>query len=127
METRSQQARLDQHNEQLQQLQYDVSEIKAAIKVWEVDHAAEEEFHTIVMPNIRVNNRRSIQGSINGFQRSVGDFDALMGGTPLILSQGSLNSRFPQRDGFTNFPWAAKKIKLPEFSGFDPRGWIKKA
>ncbi|KAD5508876.1 hypothetical protein E3N88_16579 [Mikania micrantha] len=27
----------------------------------------------------------------------------------------------------TGLPWAVKKIKLPEFSGFDPQGWIQKA
>lgn len=27
----------------------------------------------------------------------------------------------------STLPWAAKKIKLPEFFGFDPQGWIQKA
>ncbi|KAL4577127.1 hypothetical protein LXL04_013230 [Taraxacum kok-saghyz] len=27
----------------------------------------------------------------------------------------------------TTLPWAAKKIQLPDFSGFDPQGWIQKA
>ncbi|KAL4567311.1 hypothetical protein LXL04_022892 [Taraxacum kok-saghyz] len=25
------------------------------------------------------------------------------------------------------FPWSVKKVKLPEFHGFDPQGWIQKA
>jgi hypothetical protein len=29
--------------------------------------------------------------------------------------------------GSVGLPWAVKKIKLPEFSGFDPQGWIQKA
>jgi hypothetical protein len=27
----------------------------------------------------------------------------------------------------TYLPWVVKKVKLPEFSGFDPQGWINKA
>lgn len=27
----------------------------------------------------------------------------------------------------SGLPWSVKKIKLPEFNGFDPQGWIQKA
>ncbi|KAD6454165.1 hypothetical protein E3N88_08871 [Mikania micrantha] len=27
----------------------------------------------------------------------------------------------------SELPWAVKKVKLPEFSGFDPQSWIQKA
>jgi hypothetical protein len=42
-------------------------------------------------------------------------------------SYASSDARSGQSDGPAGIPWAVKKIKLPEFSGFDPQGWIQKA
>ncbi|KAJ9558566.1 LOW QUALITY PROTEIN: hypothetical protein OSB04_013180 [Centaurea solstitialis] len=37
------------------------------------------------------------------------------------------NDREGDRSSPEHLPWAAKKVKLPEFSGFDPQGWMTKA
>ena len=146
METRAQQARLDHHEEQLKQLQSDVLEIKTAIKAWETDRAEEEEFRKIVMAWVKQQGKQPNQ-DVGGPSRDSSGSTILP--TPLVgnipVSQGGVTpiSEFHQGGGIAmtggsplfglqsdspqGFPWAAKKIKLPEFHGFDPQGWIKKA
>ncbi|KAJ9548009.1 hypothetical protein OSB04_020552 [Centaurea solstitialis] len=153
METRGQQARLDQHEEQLQQLQADVSEIKSVLKTLEGDRAEEEEFRKLVMswakqqgkqPTIETGGPSMVSG--NPPVIPTPNFPTpLMGGVQTPLVGNDVSMQFPQHhSGATpqhggpfvfgpplgishGFPWAAKKVKLPEFSGFDPRGWITKA
>ncbi|KAJ9554042.1 hypothetical protein OSB04_018087 [Centaurea solstitialis] len=169
METRGQQARLDQHDEQLKQLQADVSEIKEAIKRWESDRADEEEFRALVMSWAKQQGKQPmadtvVSSTVAGTSPTIPIpvFPSTIAGTSPTIpipffpspSMGGVQSPFigsgvhthlPQfhegvtslvRDPFVSgpplgvmsgLPWAAKKVKLPEFSGFDPRGWITKA
>ncbi|KAJ9546446.1 hypothetical protein OSB04_018989 [Centaurea solstitialis] len=169
METRGQQARLDQHDEQLKQLQADVSEIKEAIKRWESDRADEEEFRALVMSWAKQQGKQpmadpGVSSTVAGTSPTIPIpvFPSTIAGTSPTIpipffpspSMGGVQSPFigsgvhthlPQfhegvtsqvRDPFVSgpplgvmsgLPWAAKKVKLPEFSGFDPRGWIMKA
>ncbi|KAJ9536791.1 hypothetical protein OSB04_un000015 [Centaurea solstitialis] len=150
METRGQQTRLDQHEEQLQQLQADVSEIKSMLKTLEGDRAEEEEFRKLVMSWAKQQGKQpttetggSSMASSNPPVIPTPNFPTPLMGD--VQTGNDVSMQFPQHhSGATpqhggpfvfglqlgtshGFPWAVKKVKLPEFSGFDPRGWITKA
>ncbi|KAM0062292.1 putative retrotransposon gag domain-containing protein [Helianthus debilis subsp. tardiflorus] len=47
------------------------------------------------------------------------------GSSGIVFS--TLDPKSDSSDPPSGLPWAVKKVHLPEFSGFDPQGWIRKA
>lgn len=121
METRSHQSRLDQHEEQLLKLQSDVQEIKSVVQALDSDRLDEAEFRKFVMSWVKQQDKQT-------------SFES---GGVSVLSGVSSNPQNPPGSGSSNngpqsgptdlLPWVAKKVKLPEFCGFDPQGWFQKA
>ncbi|KAJ9550331.1 hypothetical protein OSB04_014376 [Centaurea solstitialis] len=111
METRLQ-ARIEGHEGQIQQLQSDVLEIKATLKNMAEDQEEEREFRNYMMSWVK---------NQQGKNPEMADSS----GSGLFPPPFTANFRSDQ----TGNPQycAAKKIKLPEFGGYDPRGWITKA
>ncbi|KAD4179502.1 hypothetical protein E3N88_28093 [Mikania micrantha] len=112
METRTN-SRLDAQDVQIKQLQNDVLDIKASLQILEDDRAESVEFRKVVLAWMKHQEKQHTDGSSgSGFS---GNFFSNSG-----LKQGL-------DDSSTGVPWAVKKVKLPEFTGFDPQGWITKA
>ncbi|KAK1427816.1 hypothetical protein QVD17_16511 [Tagetes erecta] len=113
METRTN-SRLDAQDTQIKQLQSDVSEIKSTLKTLEDDRGESAEFRKVVLDWMKQQQKKQGDSSASGISSGAG-FSVF-------------RSRSDSMDDSSNgLPWAAKKVKLPEFSGFDPQGWIKKA
>ncbi|KAJ9561998.1 hypothetical protein OSB04_007158 [Centaurea solstitialis] len=94
--TRSEQGRLDAHEAHIQQLQADVTEIKATIKSVQADQGEQTEFHKFIMNWVKHQDKRAMDEEDDG--------------SGLLEKEGDSG-------------W---KVKLPEFSGFYPQGWITK-
>ncbi|KAD4983041.1 hypothetical protein E3N88_19712 [Mikania micrantha] len=107
METRTQNTRLDTHDQQIKQLQLDVAEIKQMIAD---DRNESSEFRKVMLSWVKQLEKRP--ASPNGTGPHVED---------------PFHTPPPFHPHPPPLPWAVKKVKLPEFSGFDPQGWIKKA
>ncbi|KAL8249810.1 hypothetical protein R6Q59_006678 [Mikania micrantha] len=105
--------RLEVQEQQIKQLQSDVQEIKTMLQSIEGDRVESAEFRQVVLVWMKQQEKRNVDGS-SGSGFSSGIFSS--SGTPPISS-----------DSMSGLPWAVKKVKLPEFSGFDPQGWIQKA
>jgi hypothetical protein len=111
METRTAQ-RLDAQDQQIKQLQSDLSAMKTS---WEADRLENSEFRKVVLDMLKKAEKGPILASPDS-----GIFSSDGGSGS---SNGSGSHGIPPR----GVPWAVKKIKLPEFTGFDPQGWIQKA
>lgn len=137
METRSVQQRLEQHEEQIQRLQSDVTEIKSVLKTLEEDRLEAGEFRKAMMGWLKQQGKQTDSGASNF---NSGLFSELGGGSGSGAGGGGFGSgggsglgggskgggEIPQ-GGAVVVPWTVKKVKLPEFYGFDPQGWIQKA
>ncbi|KAD5317071.1 hypothetical protein E3N88_17017 [Mikania micrantha] len=110
METRTTNVRLDAHENQIQQLQADVTDIKATLHSLEEERAESAEFRKVVLAWMKNQEKKSVDGSFGS------------GSSSNLFSNSG-----PTVDPPPGIPWAVKKIKLPEFNGFDPQGWIQKA
>jgi hypothetical protein len=120
-------SQLDAHDEQIKQLQIDVSDIKSSL---EADRVVNREFQAMVLELLKPMGKKSGDsgdGSALVFSSGGGNDSAsgvVAGGA--IGSGSGVHSGSPKEDS-TGAPWAVKKVKLPEFTGFDPQGWIQKA
>ena len=124
MVTRSEQNRLDAQEEQIQKLQADMAEIKSALQSMESEKEEQAAFRQFVMNWVKHQDKRP--GNEVGDESGLFEREADSG----FVSHPKMNSPFvSERDRLSPEPlqWAAKKVKLPEFSGLDPQGWIKKA
>lgn len=129
VETRSPASRLDHHDEQISQLQADVTLMQSKMDREQMEMG---EFRTYVMNWIKKQDKVA-EPSTGG---SSGGSSGMGSDSPFPQSSGVLNSGFgggslppPGGSGTPSggLPWAVKKVKLPEFYGFDPQGWIQKA
>ncbi|XP_024971758.1 uncharacterized protein LOC112510537 [Cynara cardunculus var. scolymus] len=128
METRSQMNRLKQHEEHIQRLQSDIQEIKVGMQAWESERAEEAEFRKMLMASVK---QQGVQpnlesGGPSGASNGSSIPHNSQGMSPPLQGDSSLSSG-PRWGSSDMLPWAAKKVKLPEFYGFDPQGWIQKA
>ncbi|KAD5316960.1 hypothetical protein E3N88_16906 [Mikania micrantha] len=112
METRTNTC-LDAQELQIKQLQSDVVEIKNTPKVLEEDRLESGEFRKVVLAWMKHQEKQHVEGSPGSgtFSNPHSHFGPILGPS----------------DSSSGVPWAVKKIQLPEFSGFDPQGWIQKA
>ncbi|XP_076920920.1 uncharacterized protein LOC143582177 [Bidens hawaiensis] len=113
METRTN-TRLDSQESQIKQLQSDVAEIRSSLTHIEADRAESAEFRKVVLSWMRQFEKKPSDSSGSGSGVSGMEFS----------SSGSPHASTVTPSGL---PWAVKKVKLPEFFGFDPQGWIQKA
>ncbi|XP_076894751.1 uncharacterized protein LOC143547139 [Bidens hawaiensis] len=118
METRTSSSRLDAQDSQIKQLQFDVADIHSSLKSLEEDRAESGEFRKVVLAWMAAQEKKAE------------DYSSASG----VSSGGLVFSDSRSRAGpsinidpASPLPWAVKKVKLPEFSGFDPQGWIQKA
>ncbi|KAD5960734.1 hypothetical protein E3N88_12206 [Mikania micrantha] len=108
METRNQNSRLDTHEQQIKQLQSDVSEIK---QLMNEDRTESTEFRKMMIAWMKQFEKRPDDSSGSGSGPKVNDpYDH------------HVHSPTPVDHHPPPLPWAVKKVKLPEFSGFDPQG-----
>jgi hypothetical protein len=123
METRTQN-RLDAQDVQIKQLHTDVTEIKTTLKALEIERAESSEFRKVVLELLKQKEKPSpVENPGSG-----GDSDDNSGVVFTKTGGSGAGARFSSMgDASTGLPWAVKKVKLPEFSGFDPQGWIQKA
>lgn len=127
-ETRSQAHRLDQHDEQIAQIQADVAEIKSAIQVLEADRVENADFRKIMLGWVKQQEKCPVfdagieSGVVPPSSKPSGGFHG--GGEWSSNGRGDTEGSPKPQEGL---PWAVKKIQLPEFYGFDPQGWIQKA
>ncbi|KAD5960576.1 hypothetical protein E3N88_12048 [Mikania micrantha] len=110
METRNQNSRLEVHEQQIKQLQSDVAEIK---QLMTDDRTESSEFRKVMLAWIKQYEKKP-ESSSSGSDAGPTLVDPFH--TP----------PFDSSHHSSPLPWAVKKVKLPEFSGFDPQGWIKK-
>ncbi|KAD1826805.1 hypothetical protein E3N88_42236 [Mikania micrantha] len=106
----NQTSRLDLHEQQINQLQQDVADIRSSISLLTDDRNEAIEFRKVVLAWMKSQGKQPVDTS-----GSSGGVFLGMGGGP------------DPTEPSTGLPWAVKKVKLPEFSGFDPQGWIQKA
>ncbi|KAL8237364.1 hypothetical protein R6Q59_018445 [Mikania micrantha] len=107
MEIRNQNYRLDVHEQQIKQLQSDVTEIKQLISDAHTDSV---EFRKLMLNWMKQFKKKSVASATLG----TGPFFNDPFKTPIhFFSHDSSSSQFT-------------KVNLPEFSGFDPKEWIKK-
>ncbi|KAM0045658.1 putative retrotransposon gag domain-containing protein [Helianthus debilis subsp. tardiflorus] len=109
----SQTSRLDAHEQQIHQLQSDVAEIKASLTTLNEDRAESAEFRKVVLAWMKSQEKKHMDDSLGS------------GSSGMVFSTSGPKS--DSSDPPSGLPWAVKKVKLPEFSGFDPQGWIQKA
>ncbi|KAM0042733.1 putative nucleotidyltransferase, Ribonuclease H [Helianthus debilis subsp. tardiflorus] len=117
METRSN-TRLDTQDAQIKQLQTvttqlqsDVAEIRNSFKAFEAERSESSEFRKVVLSWMAKQEKK---------------VDSLDSGDSVVFT-GFGTPPGPSSTSDSPLPWAVKKVKLPEFSGFDPQGWIQKA
>lgn len=124
IETRAHQTRLEAHDEQLKKLHSDVAEIKSTLKTLEVDRVESGEFRKIVLGWMK--NQESKASGPSDETSGSGTLMAPPVRPPFFGSKSPGDELSPPRDR-SDCPWAVKKVKLLDFSGFDPQGWIQKA
>ncbi|KAJ0468340.1 hypothetical protein HanIR_Chr14g0695511 [Helianthus annuus] len=105
-------SRLDTHEQQIRQLQSDVTEIKASLLVFNEDRTESAEFHKVVLAWMKSQKKKHIDDS----------FGSGSSGIVFSTSDPTSGPSYPP----SGLPWVVKKVKLFEFSGFDPQGWIQK-
>jgi len=96
--------------------------MKLAIQGLEAEKKENAEFRALM-----INWMRESKGKLREDSSSSTLHDGVrLEDTPLTTGgpTGRLMGENRHHDGL---PWAVKKIKLPEFQGFDPQGWIQKA
>ncbi|KAJ9547085.1 hypothetical protein OSB04_019628 [Centaurea solstitialis] len=122
--TRSEQHRLDSHEEAIHQLQADVTEIKSVLKSVQSYQGEQAEFRKFIMNWVKHQDKRVLdeEAEGSGFFEKEGESGWFSHPKPNVFLHKE-GDRFAANP----LPWAAKKVKLPEFAGFDPQGWIKKA
>ncbi|KAJ0680888.1 hypothetical protein HanPI659440_Chr16g0629461 [Helianthus annuus] len=109
----NQTARLDAHEQQIHQLQSDVAEIKASLTALNEDQADSVEFRKAVLAWMKLQEKKHVDDSSGS------------GSSGIVFS--TFGPKSGSSDPPSGLPWAVKKVHLPEFSGFDPQGWIQKA
>lgn len=118
-------SRLDIHEEQLQQLQSTLEDIRS---VWEVDRLEERNFRKFMLNWIQQQEKKSVGVSILSSDSEPYVTDPV---TPTSLGEkqaGEDISPFQSTlESSSGLPIAVKEEKLPEFFGFDPQGWLQKA
>ncbi|KAD6454476.1 hypothetical protein E3N88_09182 [Mikania micrantha] len=112
METRNV-TRLDAQEQLIQKMNSEFQEMKSTLQVLESDRAESVEFRQVMLAWMKKQEKQKFEGSSGS---------GVLGGH---VYNG--DSTWNGEDRPIGFPWAAKKVKLPEFSGFDPQGWIQKA
>ncbi|KAD4585314.1 hypothetical protein E3N88_22915 [Mikania micrantha] len=112
METRNV-TRLDAQEQLIQKLNADVLEMKSTLQSLEADRAESVEFRQVMLAWMKKQEKQKFEGSSGSG----------------VLGGHAFNGEYTWdgEDRPTGLPWAVKKVKLPEFSGFDPQGWIQKA
>ncbi|KAD5508517.1 hypothetical protein E3N88_16220 [Mikania micrantha] len=105
--------RLDNHAQQLKQLQSDVSDIKSFLLVLEADRAESSEFRQVVLAWMNNQEKSKRDGSSDS-----GPFSGI------FYSSGSNSTSI---DRPPTLPWAVQKVQLPDFDGYDPQGWLQQA
>ncbi|KAM0043609.1 putative nucleotidyltransferase, Ribonuclease H [Helianthus debilis subsp. tardiflorus] len=117
METRTN-TRLDTQDAQIKQLQTvtsqlqsDVAEIRNSFKSFEAERSESSEFRKVVLSWMAKQEKKA---------------DSSDSGDSVVFT-GFGTPPGPSNTSDSPLPWAVKKVKLPEFSGFDPQGWIQKA
>lgn len=113
METRTN-CRLDNQDAQIKQLQTDVADMRTSLAALETDRLESGEFRKVVLAWMSKQEKKTV-GESSGSGTSGGEF-TFSGSHP----------RSDLLDTSDSVPWAVKKVKLPEFSCFDPQGWIQK-
>ncbi|KAJ0483065.1 putative retrotransposon gag domain-containing protein [Helianthus annuus] len=109
----NQTARLDAHEQQIHQLQSDVAEIKASLTALNEDRADFVEFRKAVLAWMKSQEKKHVDDSSGS------------GSSSIVFSK--FGPKSGSSDPPSGLPWTVKKVHLPEFSGFDPQGWIQKA
>ncbi|KAK1435415.1 hypothetical protein QVD17_01178 [Tagetes erecta] len=107
----NQTSRLDLQEQHIQQLQSDVADMKTSLSALDADRAESAEFRKVMFAWMKSQEKKTAETSFGSGNSGVFSSD---------LKSGS-------GSGSPDLPWAVKKVKLPEFSGFDPQGWIRKA
>lgn len=94
----------------------------SSIQSMEIDQSEQAEFRTFVMNWVKQQGKQPVMesGERSGVFADQSD-------SPFQKKTDSSFVKDGQQGTYDHLPWAAKKIKLPEFFGFDPQGWIKKA
>ena len=113
MVTRSEQNRLDAQEEQIQKLHADMAEVKSTLQSVESDHVEQAEFRKFIMNWVKHQDKRKMddEGEGSGLFEKEGDSG---------FTDQKMNFPFKENDKSAagHLPWATKKVKLPEFSGF---------
>ncbi|KAK1407718.1 hypothetical protein QVD17_39342 [Tagetes erecta] len=109
----NQTSRLDLHEQQIKQLQSDVADMKTSLSVLEADRVESAEFRKAMLAWMKSQDKRPVETSLESAS------SGMASSSPALKSD--------LIDNCSGLPWAVKKVMLPEFSGFDPQGWIKKA
>ncbi|KAL6578234.1 hypothetical protein OROMI_010562 [Orobanche minor] len=116
IETRSQANRLDQHEEQILKIQADLEGIRSEFAR---DREATGEFQKFMMSWVKRQ------------EKSPDPDSEVVTQTPTLFNRpeggGSSGGVMLQKSEPPGDMWAVKKVKLPDFSGFDPQGWLQKA
>ncbi|KAD4585733.1 hypothetical protein E3N88_23334 [Mikania micrantha] len=111
METRNV-TRLDAQDQQIQKINAEIAEMKSSLQVLEADRVASVEFRQFMLAWVKKQEKQK------------GDGNSGSGSSGGVFSNPDNQGDSGERP--TGVPWAVKKVKLPEFSGFDPQGWIQK-
>ncbi|KAL4576939.1 hypothetical protein LXL04_013040 [Taraxacum kok-saghyz] len=137
-DTRSAIQRLEEHDAQLTEIQSDISSMKSNISAIHVSLAKQEkdadDFHILMLQWMQKMERMTSKngGDTSGSGVSGPQFSpthASVPPTPIQVTPVPSGGMIPPPAAPSSggFPWSVKKVKLPEFHGFDPQGWIQKA
>ncbi|KAJ0764722.1 putative nucleotidyltransferase, Ribonuclease H [Helianthus annuus] len=103
-------ARLDIQDQLIQKLQSDMenqaSRLDSIAATLEADRVANAEFRKLMMGFVKQHDKKKEDG---------------------FSGSNIFDSGWGSPGPSSGLPYAVKKVKLPEFSGFDPQGWITKA
>ncbi|KAD2393615.1 hypothetical protein E3N88_40592 [Mikania micrantha] len=105
--------RLEVQEQQIQQLQADVNEIKTTLHSLEVERGEYVEFRKIILAWMKHYEQQQIDRS-SGTSNSSGLFSPS-------------NSNFDSIQVPMGVPKAVTQLQLPEFNGIDPHGWLQQA
>ncbi|KAL4570019.1 hypothetical protein LXL04_025668 [Taraxacum kok-saghyz] len=135
-DTRSGTQRLDDHDLLLQKIQLDIETLKMSMTQGQIDNQKEQianaDFRNTMIDWMTKLDKRSNSESgspesvVSPLQRPIFTENPLPPKPP-IVEPLKVNTDEPIITNIATIPWAVKKVKLPEFYGYDPQGWIQKA
>lgn len=132
--TRSTSQRLDDHDATLSQLQIDMGEMKVNMENLNNNFQKEQQENITFCKQMLTWMAKLEKTPVSEGFVETGSGSGLVFPSPPpptrepLFPSGGDARRPPQfEQQSSGLPWSVKKIKLPEFNGFDPQGWIQKA